>query len=147
MPEKPKPRPMVVPPLSQDELRQFGNWTGQTDTKVMARDLQKRGLIGAEQLVMDNPNVTSASSIRNAQSDWKVSAIQEILANARRFNLRTPEEINANRDVLVQNSRWREGINNPYFTHIHPNFFDVISKSILPEQYTKEESRKLLAKK
>lgn len=43
--------------LPQDELARFGNWTGQTDTKVMAADLKRRGLIGAQQLIEDTPNV------------------------------------------------------------------------------------------
>lgn len=133
--------------LEQDTLRRFGNWTGQTDTKVMAADLKKRGLIGAQQLIDDQPNVNSASSIRNAQSDWKVNAIQEILANAKRYGLRTRAQVMANKDLLLNKPEWKDAINNDSFKSVHPNFWNIITDSILPEQYKKFDAEKSLAKK
>lgn len=121
----------------QDEFQKFGNWTGQTDVKLMAKDLLRRGLIGAEQLVMENVNIKSPDAIRKAQSDWKVSAIQEILARARKFNLRTPAEVLANKDVLLTNPMWKEGVNNWAFKNVHPNFWNIITESLLPEQWAK----------
>lgn len=140
---------MPIPTLDQDALSRFSNWTGQTDTKVMAHDLMKRGLVGADQLYFDSVDTTSPNSIRKSQSDWKVAAIQNILMNAKKLNLRKPEEIMANRHILIDNPTWKEGINNPAFKQVHPNFWQVISNSILPEQYAKsdKEASLLLAKK
>ena len=130
------------PPIVQDENQKFGNWTGSTDPKVMAADLMKRGLVGANQLLYDNPDVSSKSGIINSQSNWKQAAMQNILANAKKFNLRTPEEINANRDALVGNAKWADAINNPSFKQIHPNWWQTITDSILPEQYAKYDAAK-----
>lgn len=135
------------PVSNQDKFQKFGNWTDQADPKVMALDLKRRGLIGADQLIEDKPNVNDPNSIRNSQSDWKTAAIQQILSNAKKFNLRTPEEINANRDVLVGNKNWASAINNQSFQAIHPNFWSVITHSILPDQYAKENAANLIAKK
>lgn len=134
-------------PIPQSQLQRFGNWTGQSDTKFMAADLMKRGLVGADKLLLDNPNPNDRNSIINSQSDWKPNAIMEILSNARKLNLRTPEEINANRNVLMTTPKYRDAINNPSFTQIHKNFWDIITHSILPEQYAKEEAQKVVAKK
>lgn len=134
-------------PDIQTENQKFGNWTGQTDTKVMAQDLKRRGLIGAQSLIEDSPNVNDPNSIRNSESDWKVAAIQQILSNAKKLNLKSPEAINANRDVLIDNPKWKDAINNSYFNHIHPNFWSIITHSILPEQYAKYDKQNLLAKK
>lgn len=122
---------------NQEDLNSFGNWTDQTDTKMMAKDLNNRGLVGADKMMDDNVNTSSSDGIRNANSDWKVSAIQNILSNARKLNLRTPEEVNANRDVLINNPKWRDAINNPVFSQNHPNFWNIITHSILPERYAK----------
>lgn len=133
--------------LPQDDLARFGNWTGQTDTKVMAADLKRRGLIGAQQLIEDAPNVNDPNSIRNSQSDWKTAAIQQILSNAKKFNLRTPEEINANRNVLVGNKNWADAINSKDFNVIHPNFWQVVTHSLIPEQYAKFDKQNTIAKR
>lgn len=138
-----KDKKPVLPP--QDLLQKFGNWTGQTDTKVMAEDLIKRGLVGGEQLRYDQPNTSTAEGIRNAQSDWKVAAIQDILSNARKFNLRKPEEVLANKNVLISNPKWRDAINNDSFKTIHPNFWNVITDSLLPSQYAKEDAQRMVA--
>lgn len=141
-PEKPKD--------PDDELTTFADWTGSKgDTKVIAKDLMKRGLIGAEQIFNAGVDIKDASSIKNSQADWKPAAIQQILANARRLNLRKPEEILANKDVLISNPRFKDAINNPYFKQIHPNFWNIITDSILPEQYAKADKKKQqdLAKK
>lgn len=134
---------------SAEQLDAFGNWTGQTDTKVMAADLMKRGLIGAGQLLYDNPNLNSADAIRNAQSDWKIAAIQKILSRARELNFRNPETINANKKALMStiNPRYRDAINSQDFQVIHPNFWSVIAHSLIPEQYAKEDAANLLTKK
>lgn len=142
--------PPVGDPDNQDQFQKFGNWTNSTNTKVMAQDLMKRGLVGANQIVDDasNPNTSSADAVRNNQSDWKVAAVQNILANARRFNIRKPEEVNANKDALMStlNPQYKDAINSQTFQQIHPNFWDVISKSILPEQYAKEDATNNTAK-
>src|ERR1700688_4409652 len=121
-----------IPPVNQDANQKFGNWTGSTDTKVMAADLMKRGLTGADQILYDQPNTNDANSIRNSQGDWKLAAIQNILANAHKLGIRTPEAVMANKDVLIGNSKWKDAINNPAFKNIHPNFWGTITDSILP---------------
>ena len=137
----------AIPPISQDELRAFGNWTGQTDTKLMAADLKKRNLQGAQQLIDDKVDTSSGDSIRKAQSDWKPNAIQEILGNIRKLNLRTPQAILANKNVLLTNKDWREAVNTDTFKNIHGNFWDVIANSIAPEQWAKLDSSNNIAKK
>lgn len=134
-----KPKPNTATP---QQLADFGNWTGQTDTKVMAKDLSKRGLIGADQLLADNPNMNDKDSIRNSQSDWKPAAIALIVANARKYNLRKPEELSANRELLLNSldPRIKDAIKNPYFTQIHPNFWNVLDKSIIPQQWAKVDA-------
>lgn len=146
-PTKPKPRNSVTPYISPEELQQFGNWTGQQDSRVMAQDLMKRGLINANQLADEQVSLGAGAGIRNAQSAWKTGLIQEILSNARKYNLRTPTEVNANRNVLVQNPRWKAAVNDPYFNHVHPNFWNIITDSILPEQYAKFDKQNSVVKK
>ena len=138
-----KKKPAPPPPSSTpEEIAQFGNWTGQTDTKLMAHDLAKRGLMNADQLIMDNPNPNDPNSVRNSQGDWKPAAIEKIVANARKYNLRKPEEIMANKKVLMNSldPRIQEAINNPYFNQIHGNFWQVLSHSIIPEQWAKADA-------
>lgn len=136
------------PPLVQDESQKFGNWLDTADTKIMAKDLMDRGLIGADQIYFDNPNPNDPNSIRNTQGDWKLAAIRQILANAKKFNLRSPEAINANREVLIGNKKWADAIDNPYFNYIHPNFWSVITDSILPQRWKQyDETQKTIAKK
>lgn len=130
--------PTGDPTLQQDENQKFGNWTGGTDTKIKAKDLMRRGLIGADQMFNeDQSNLKSGSQIRNAQSDWKIAAIQNILSNAKKFGITKPEEVLANKNVLIGNERWVDAINNQSFKNIHPNFWNIITDSLLPEQYAK----------
>lgn len=129
--DKGKKNPSLPP---QDENVKFGNWTGQTDTKVMAKDLMDRGLVGANQLMADDPT-TNPTGISNSQSDWKQAAIQNILANAHKFNIRTPEAVLANQKLLIGNPKWEDAINNQYFKNIHPNFWEVVTHSLLPERW------------
>lgn len=143
----PATKPSIVPttkptPPTQQELDDFGNWTGQKDTKIMAADLMKRGLKGADQLLLDNPNTSTTSGVINSQSDWKPAAISKIVSNARKYNLRTPEELNANRKVLMNSldPRIQDAINNPVFQQIHPNFWQVIDHSIIPQQWAKVDA-------
>ena len=139
--KKPKPKPK--PDYTPEDLRAFGNLTGQTDTKVMAKDLSKRGLLGADQLIMDNPNTNDPNSVVNSQGDWKPAAIEKIVANARKYNLRTPEEIVANKKVLMNSldPRIQDAIKDPRFDQIHPNFWQVLAHSIIPEQWAKLDAK------
>lgn len=138
--ENEKPKTL---PVAQDENQKFGNWTGQGDTKAMAEDLGKRGLVGADQLLFENQDTSSADAIKNKnQSDWKVAMIQNVLTNAKKFGIRTPEALLANKNVLIGNPKWVDAVNNPAFNNIHPNFWSVITKSILPEQWAKYDKSK-----
>lgn len=142
---KAKPIPSKTPsPLDnadQDEYQKFGNWLNDTNTKNFAKDLMNRGLKGADQIYYDNPDTKTHNGVINAQSDWKINAIQQILANAKKYNIRTPEAANANRHLLIGNSRWSDAIDNPAFNDIHSNWWDVITKSILPEQWKKYDAQ------
>ncbi len=140
--DKPKKKKVPNPPIpiSDEELERFSDWTGSKgSTAVAAQDLLRRGLIGADQIRDAPVDITDAASIKNSQADWKPAAISQILMNARKLNLRKPEEIMANKDVLIGNPRFREAINHPSFGQIHPNFWQIISNSIIPEQYAKSE--------
>lgn len=143
--------PTTTPPpdYSPEDLKRFGNWTGQQDTKVMAADLAKRGLLGADQIIMSNPNINDPNSVINNQGDWKPAAIMSIVANARKYNLRRPEEILANKKVLMNSlaPRIQDAINNPYFNQIHGNFWDVLAHSIIPQQWAKADAENSVAKK
>jgi hypothetical protein len=128
-------------PIQQDANQKFGNWTGQADTKVMAQDLMNRGLKGADQLLFENQDTSNADAITNKnQSDWKTSAIQNILANAHKLNIRTPESVDANKNVLIGNGKWADAINNSSFQNIHPNFWQV-TQGILKDQWAKEDAQ------
>lgn len=132
-------------PLAQTDGEKFGNWTGQKDTKIMATDLLKRGLKGADQLVYENQDVSSTDSItKKNKSDWIPSAIQQILQKAYSRNLRTPAEIVNNKTYLLSglDTGYKSAINSDSFNNIYPNFWNVITDSILPEQYAKFDNSK-----
>lgn len=131
------------PSAPLDKYQQFGSWLGSTDTKLMAKDLVKRGLENGNQLVDDTDRVNTgdASSIRNSQSDWKIAAMQHILANSLRLGIRKPEEMMANKKALISSldPQYQQALNNPAFDQIHPNWWKV-ANSILTEQYAKYDS-------
>lgn len=130
-----------VPDISQTDLEKFGNWTGQTNNRVMAKSLMDMGLLGADQLLFDQVDTSSADKIRNAQSDWELSATQNILRNAKKFGIRTPEQVEANKDILIGNAKWAEGINSDSFKNVHGNYWDIIKYKLLPQQYAKFDSQ------
>ena len=130
--------------IPQTELDKFGNWTGQTDTKVTAKDLQKRGLVGANQLLEATPDITDPNSIRSSRSDWIVGAAQKIVSQALRLDIRDSSTFDANIPALTStiNSRYKDAINEQSFNNNYPNFFKVIRDSILPEQFAKYDKQK-----
>src|SRR6185369_11021568 len=99
-----------------------------------AQYLQKKGLIGADQIKETQPNTADPNSIRNSQADWKISAVQHIMANAKRLGIRTPEAFDANMDVLTNtlDPKYRLALKDPSFTIAHPNFPTVL-KEILKD--------------
>ena len=116
----------------------FGDWTDSNgDTKIAAKSLMDLGLIGADQVFYEKPDISTRSGVINSQSDWKPAAIEQILQNAYKLGIRKPEEVMANKDVLIGNPRFRDAINNPVFAQIHPNFWQVITEKLLPQQYAK----------
>lgn len=143
--------PTTPPPTTPkvgDDNTQFGNWTGDNDTKSQVADLMKRGLIGASDMYQQQPDISNRNGIVNTATDWKPAAVSMILENAKRLNLRTPEAVMANKDTLIANPKWRDAINNPVFQQIHPNFWQVITRSILPQQWAKYDAQnKTVAKK
>lgn len=118
----------------------FGDWAGSQDTKVIGKKLMDLGLTGADQIYYDNPNVSTRNGVINSQGDWKPAAISQILENAQRLGIRTPEELMANKDVLIGNPKFRDAINNPVFNNLHPNFWQVIGQKILPQQWAKYDA-------
>lgn len=134
---------------AQTKYQKFGNWTGQMDVSKMWDDLKKRGLIGAQTGVEGQPsNPNDPNSVRNASADWKVTAIQHILANAKRLDIRTPEAYDANMDALTStlDPKYRDALKNESFKQIHPNWDNVI-KQILTEQHSKFDKMDNIAKK
>lgn len=128
------------PAMPTDQFQKFGLWTGTTDNRKMAQDLKDRGLENGQQLIDDTANVNTSdpNSIKNSQSDWKISAMQQILSNAARLKIKTPEEIAANKNALISSldPKYQQAINNPTFNQLHPNWWKV-AHSILTDQYAK----------
>ena len=119
----------------------FGDWAGSQDTKVIGKKLMDLGMTGADQIYYDNPDVSTRNGVINSQGDWKPAAISQILENAKRLNIRTPEAMMVNKDVLIGNPRFRDAINNPVFNNIHPNWWQIISQKILPQQWAKFDAQ------
>ena len=123
---------------NEEEITRFGNFAGE-DTMGIAKDLARRGMVGASQLLTDHPDISSKSGIVNAQSDWKPSAISSMLMQAKRLGLKTPTEIAANKEALMGklDPRYKEALNHQTFNQIHPNFWETFN-GILKDQYAKE---------
>lgn len=130
--------------LSEKELEDFGNFGGSADTKLKAAYLAKKGLVGADQLLTDHPDISSKDGIINAQSDWKSAAISQMLMRARHLGLETPTEIKANRAALIGalHPRLQQAISHPAFSQIHPNYWQTFD-SILKDQYSSESATPL----
>lgn len=126
----------------------FGNAGDAIDTKQAAQYLQRKGLIGADQIKESNPNINDPDSIRTNQADWKISAIQHIMANAKRLGIRTPEALDANMNVLTNtlDPKYRAALKDPSFAVTHPNFPQVL-KSILKDQWENYDNQNLIVKK
>lgn len=140
---KKKPTPAT---LTKAQLDQFGDYAGSTDVKAKAAYLAKKGLIGADQLLSDHPDLSSKEGIINAQSDWKTGATAAMLIRARKAGLKTPTEVKANWQALTGalEPRLREAINHPVFNQIHPNYKDTFA-SILADRYASEATSQPLS--
>lgn len=144
-----KKRPM---PLNENQLKQFGVFGGSPDVHQQALYLVKKGMVGAGQIVGDRPNLSTREGIVNSQADWKPAAISAMLVRARQLGLQTPNEIAANKDVVMGalDPRIKSAITHPEFQNIHPNFWQTFN-SVLSDQYANEAKQlqplTLLAKK
>jgi len=121
---------------TEEELFKFSNWVQGGDTKTIASDLAKRGLLNATQLYIDSPNTSIKGGIQNAQSDWKPAAIQDILMKARAAGMKDEMEITANKAYLT-NGKFKDALNHDVFNRLHPNFWKVVS-GIYKDQLAKE---------
>ncbi len=121
---------------TEEELFKFSNWIPSGDNKQMASDLSRRGLQNATQLFLDSPDTKTFNGLRNAQSDWKPAAIQQILMRAKMAGIKDETEMLANKSYLT-NGRFKEALNHEVFNQIHPNFWKVVS-SIYKDQLSKE---------
>lgn len=135
----------IPPAPTEAQLRAFGNFANTTDIKEKASYLSKKGLIGAGQLMTDHPDISTKNGIINAQSDWKTSAMSSMLSRARQLGLKTPTEINANKEALLGAlaPRLKDAMNHPAFNQIHPNYWDTFN-SVLKDQYANELTSKPL---
>lgn len=115
--------------LNEQQLINFGNYGGTTDVKARASYLAKKGLIGASQLIMDNPDVSTREGLTNSQADWKTSAIGKMLTQARRLGIRNPTEVLHNKDAILGglDPRIKDAVVHPEFSRIHPNFWNVFN--------------------
>jgi len=144
-----------VPPsanksLTTDQLEKFANWIPEGNTIDIAKDLSRRGLVNADQLVTSassaltsSPNLANqmgnkaeTANILKQQGMWKQAAIKEMLAKARAKGIRTPLEIMANKEYLT-GGKYKSGLNDPKFNEIHPNFMNVFS-NLLNDRYAAE---------
>lgn len=132
----------TAPKIKDNPDQSFGNWTGDFDTKTMAKDLMKRGMIGADQIFFQTPDTSTRNGITRSRSDVIPAAISQILQNAHNLGLKSPEAILANKNVLLANPLFRDTVNNPGFAQIYPNFWDIVAKSIFPEQLAKYNKQK-----
>ena len=132
-------KPPKPQPLSEEQLMAFGNFAGTPDTKETAKYLMKKGLVGADQLYTDHPDITTKNGIINSQSDWKPAAISHMLIRARQLGLKTPTEIEANKVALMGSmpDRLKQALNHPTFAQIHPNFWQTFN-GILKDRYDNE---------
>jgi len=78
-----KPNPVGDPTATQDTYQKFGNWTGSTDTKLMAADLKKRGLIGADQLI-DEEMFGSSERYYTPKGNYKRTPAEKKIASIRK---------------------------------------------------------------
>ena len=134
-------------PKADDRLMRFANYAGSADTKAQASYLAKRGLLGVSDIIQARPNIASPSDIVSNQADWKPAKIGGMLMTARKLGV-TPQNIDANWDVVMGNDRYAEAMKHPNFTVLHGNWKDVFKK-LLEEQYAKEasETEQSIAKK
>ena len=141
MTDKPNPTPNPTPPITAQQIENFGKINNTTDTKEIAKYLMKKRLVGADLLYTDHPDISSKEGIINAQSDWKASAISKMLTRARSLNLRTPTQLKANQEALLGSldQRYKDAIRHPAFNQIHPNFWSVFS-DITKDRYDAESA-------
>ena len=139
-------------PLTTEQLEKFANWIPEGNTIDLAKDLSKRGLINADQLVTSasqeltsSPNlakqgaagnIVDVANIQKQQGMWKQAALKEMLAKARAKGIRTPLEVMANKEYLT-GGKYKSGLNDPKFNEIHPNFMTVFS-NLLNDRYAAE---------
>jgi hypothetical protein len=154
---KPKPKPVATnttntptPNYTQDQLNKFSNWASPAgdfvSPKTAALDLQKRGLVGSDQ-IMDNANIdiNNPNSTANSQAtaygvkDWKPQAIREILMSSMEKGVRDKPTFMANWKNFVQTPVYQDAVKNPVFSNIHTNFPDTVYK-ILQDQWAKHDA-------
>lgn len=124
--------------LTEEQLMRFGNYGG-ADVKDKAAYLAKKGLIGASQLIMDNPNISTTEGLTNSQADWKTSAFGKMLMQARKLGIKDPTQVANNKEALMGtlDPRIKEAMNHPTFNQIHPNWWSTFN-SVLKDQYDNE---------
>lgn len=124
---------------------QFGDWTGTNgDTKAMAKDLMNRGMTGSDQIYFQTPDTSTRDGVTKSRSDVIPAAISQILQNAHNLGIRDSTTALANKNVLLSSPLFKDTVNNPNFKLIYPNFWDIVTKSILPEQWAKYDKTQVL---
>ena len=125
--------------LTDKQFETFANWIPSGDTRAMSADLLKRGLIGADSMVDRAGQVASNGAPQANESAWKTAAIAKMLMQARRVGMKTPLEINTNKEYLLSGleSKYKDAIKSEQFNKQHPNFWNVFS-GIYQDQLAKE---------
>lgn len=136
-----KKKKPTMPTISDEQLDRFSTLGDSPNIPDKAKYLSQMGLIGADQLLTDHPDLSTPKGIINAQSHWKTAATELMLRRARKAGLKTPAEIKANRAALLAAlpPRLSEAIQHPVFNQIHKNYWDVFD-SILKDRYGKESA-------
>lgn len=144
-PSEEEPKKKV--PSDSDSVR-FGNFTnegtGAIDLDKASKYLTDKGLTGMGAIqppapIVNKYGVVNSQPIVKSQSASGASLVSGLLQNAFKMGLRKPEEIEANKEVLINKlpPELKELVNNWGFKSNHPNFWEVMKRNILPEQWKK----------
>lgn len=134
-------------PTDADSVR-FGNFTnegtGAIDLGKASKYLTDKGLVGLGAVqppapIVNQYGVVNSQPMVKSQASSGSALVSGILQNAFKMGLRKPEEVEANKDVLINklSPELKELVNHWGFKTNYPNFWEVMKRNIIPEQWSK----------